>query len=294
MTAAIHIFVMLACLLAVVEVVVQGCTVEGGPIISLNKKSTSYIPICVILNDQTLFATQVKFDVLSRIVIKDSFKQVTTPDACLTTPMWFSRGCDWDAAGSYGLGIGYGAPTNFYVSVGGVSSLYRKRYAYLQGTSVAAVFPIVTLVIQVDGGKVTSVYWDDDCYFNEGGTQAFSTFNMLTCRFNAYDLSTNGGNVTFQRYLNPSRETTLGFDTSVTKSFCEAPAGSNQEQIPPGFCDLGIYVVWVGTSADSQQLTSAGQRFRRFRDYAMPNQYLMMLNSSGNSLPQTTIAPTTV
>jgi len=81
----------------------------------------------------------------------------------------------------------------------------------------------------------------------------------------------------------------------VTTPFCKKGLNPGQEVLPAGFCDLGIYVVWTGTSADGQQLASAGQRFKRFRAYAMANQYLTMLNSSGNSLSEAqsgTFAPT--
>jgi len=164
----------------VLPLLAVACFFEGGPTVSLNKKSISYVPICLILNDKTMFVTQVKFDVLTRVVIQDSFAQVTLPNACSTNSVWFSNGCGWDAAGTFGPGIGKGAPTNFYASVQGVNSLYRKRYVGLSGTTVNSVFPIVTLVIQVDGGTVKSVYWDDDCYFNEGKTQNPSGFSMFS------------------------------------------------------------------------------------------------------------------
>jgi len=38
--------------------------------------------------------------------------------------------------------------------------------------------------------------------------------------------------------------------------------------------------VWTGTSADSEQLGTAGIRFKQYRNYAMPNQYLMVSYTS--------------
>jgi len=284
----------------------SACIFESGPSIVLNKKSVSYVPICIVLNDQTVMVSQVKFDVLTRIVMQGSFSQVTAPNACSSNTRWFSKGCNWNSAGSYGDGLGNGAPTNFYASVQGISSIYRKRYAYISGTQISAVFPIVTLVIQVNNGKVTQVYWDDDCYFNEGFGASPSQYPMLNCKFNAYDLFTNSGNSTFQTYLNPkgTMSSTIGFDCTVTNPACttsvfggggsssgetSSPSSTPTQKnaLPAGFCDLGIYVVWVGTSADGQQLGSAGKRYKRFRQYAMANQYFTMLNSSGNSLPIT-------
>ena len=257
--------------------VTHACIYQNGPTVVLNKKSVTYVPICIIVGDKNLLVTQVKFDVLTRVVMKNSFAQVTAPDACANNKLWFgSEGCAWDASGTYGLGPGKGAPTNFYANVMGVPSMYRKRYAYISGQNISAVFPIVTLVIQVDGGVVKQVFWDDDCYFNEGGEPIPSTYTMLNCRFNAYDLATNSGNGTFQRFLNPSGTTvsTIGYDCSLTVNACRSGLSPDQKVLPAGFCDLAIYVVWTGTSADGQQLASAGQRFRRFRAYAMANQYL--------------------
>lgn len=250
------------------------CNFEQTAPVVLNKRSISYVPICLIFNDRRLLFTEVKFDVLTRIVVQGSFQAVTAPQACETNNFWFPQQCNWGPNGLYpGSGLGSGAPTNFYANVLGVPSIYKKRYASVSGTSnVNAVFPIVTLVIQVDGGKVVKVYWDDDCYFNENGAIGTSTFSMLNCRSNSFDLLSN--NVTQIRALNPGGITTSsnGFDSSLLAQSCRK--GLANQDLPNGFCDLGIYVVWQGTSADGQQLSSANQRFKRFRQYAMSNQYL--------------------
>jgi len=237
------------------------------------------------MNDASLLYTEVKFDVLTRVVLHNSFKRVTSPTACSDT-LFFPNGCP--ANGIYpGSGPGTGAPTNFYVNVMGRPAIYKKRYAQLsssQASTVSSVFPIVTLVVQVDGGKVTKVYWDDNCYFNEGKAAATTSFNMLNCRPNAYDLLSN--NQSSPQALNPSGTAPpfTGYDCSLTAPACRT--GLANQALPGGFCDLGIYIVWTGTSADGQQLTSAGQRFKRFRTYAMNNQYLTMLNFSGHALPE--------
>jgi hypothetical protein len=268
----------------------RACQFENTPPLALNKKSVTYVPICFIINDRSLIYTEVKFDVLTRVIFQNSFAQVTAPNACASNTFWFPQGCTWSQAGLYaGPGLGSGAPTNYYAKVLGLPSIYKKRYAGLSSTGVSSVFPIVTLVIEVDGGKVKKVYWDDDCYFNEGGSVAPTALINMNCRLNAYDLMSN--NVTSTRFLNPTGPLTspIGFDTALSVSSCKTNPGA--QPLPAGFCDLGIYVVWTGTSADGQQLASAGQRFKRFRDYAMSNQYYTVSSWQQLQFLQLTLLP---
>jgi len=280
-------------LLATLLDLTEACKVlfNGGPETALlTKRSPADVPICLILNDRYLFSSQVKFDTYTRLVIKGSFDAVTAPNACaVPDSIWFPAplSCAWNQ-GSYGPGLGLGAPTNFYVSVQGVTSNYRKRYAFLGNTpQVPGVFPLLTIVIQVSNGIVKQVYWDDNCYFNfdrDRGTTSGAT--SMDCQFNAFDipnLFTNTRNTTYRSFLNPTSKTSTGFDTLLTVDACKTniwrdPSSTSAEPpsnvaLPPGFCDLGIYVTWVGTSADGQQLGSASPRFKRMRDYAMLAQY---------------------
>ena len=261
----------------------------NGEIASLTKRAPSDVPICIILNDQYMFSSQVRFDVYSRVVLSGSYAAVTATQACSdATSIWFPTplGCSW-VDGSYGPGLGRGAPTNYYASVQGVTSNYRKKYASL-GTSpaVVGVFPIVTLVISVDNGIVTEVFWDDDCFFNYNrAAGSAGGAGSMDCLFNAVDIDnlfTNTRNQTYNRFLNPTSATTTGYDTLLSTEACTSniwkdpesqTSTASNEALPNGFCDLGIYVTWVGTSADGQQLGSAGPRFKRFRDYAMLSEY---------------------
>jgi hypothetical protein len=297
--------------LAMIVVIVQACKVslDGTPQTALlTKKSPSTVPICLVLNDQYLYSAQVSFDVFSRVVIVGSFDEVTLTQACSQGvppySYWFPLGCAWEE-GTYGDGIGKGAPTNFYVSVQGVSSNYRKQYAYLGDSSgttspnVGAVFPIVTLVISVNNGIVDQVYWDDNCYFNYVNEAGSTLSNSpMACEFNAYEIDNlyTFPNGTYQSFLNPTGTTTTGFDTFVTNAACttntwqdpSSPSPAPMAALPYGFCDLGIYVTWVGTSADGEQLSTANERFKRFRQYSMLSEYPTMINFNGHSLTPTT------
>lgn len=295
----LDVLVTLTIVLTVVSV--NACKVlqNGGPVDAvLTKKSPSEVPICLILNGRYLFSTQVKFDVYSRIVLPGSFEAVRATGACAQpNSIWFPLGCAW-TKGTYGEGIGLGAPTNYYVSVQGISSSYRKRYAYVSSTgppttaptnaaAVVGVFPITTLVISVRNGVVVEVFWDDNCFFNYNRKPGTSTgADQMVCSFNAYQIDnayTSLTNTTFNSWLNQKGSQFNGYDTYITNSAClvnnwKDPLSTSTtpvtpKSLPSGFCDLGVYITWVGTSADGQQLGSASPRYKRFRQYAMDAEY---------------------
>lgn len=272
---------------------------DGAQDAVLLKRSPSEVPICMILNDRFLFSTQVRFDTYTRIVLPGSFDAVTATGACsAANSVWFPLGCGW-RDGTYGDGVGLGAPTNFYVSVQGKTSSYRKRYAFVStngppataptsNPAIIGVFPIVTLVISVQNGVVQEVFWDDNCYFSYSRQAGTTTgAEQMTCALNAYQWDnkfTNLRNQTYNSLLNRNGGTT-GYDTYISNSACRSNNWRDPSSIgtsttpvtstplPEGFCDLGIYVTWVGTSGDGQQLGSASPRYKRFRDYAMLSQY---------------------
>lgn len=258
----------------------------------LSKLRPVNVPLCLVLNDRFLYSAQVPFDEFSRVTIKDSFAEVSASNACGINRRWFPLGCLVESDGTYGSGLGRGAPTNFYASVQGVNSVYRKRYANLGDTGrVTGVFPILTLVISVRGGVVENLYWDDDCYFNQDGATG-AVIGSMHCKANAYDLDSNIGNASYVNLLNPTRtSTTTGYDTMITPpEAClkniwqpDIKVEPSNEPLPVGFCDLGVYVTWTGTSAEGQRLESAGKRFRRPRTYAMAAQYPTMLNFQGHN-----------
>ena len=97
---------------------------------------------------------------------------------------------------------------------------------------------------------------------------------------NAYNLSTN------QPATVNNTDPNSGMDCAIVQPSCNTPAQFSKATIPPGFCDLGVYVVWTGTDAAGVEFSSAGRRFRRFRDYGMQTQLSAMQNWSplGNSI----------
>lgn len=261
---------------------------QSGQLVNtpLEKMTPTMVPICIILNDRSMFSGLVVFDVFSRVVLKGSFLAVVTPGACLTNRLWFPNMC----TPNNGPGVGNGPPTNYYVSVQGVSSSYRKRYAQMDpdsSTGVSAVIPITTLVVSVDNGVVKSVYWSDGCFFSK------TRLPGVDCAFNAYDYEFLLPEQQYAGFLNPdpNAKTSVGYDTLMSPSDCLALGQ------PSGFCDLGVYVVWTGTSADGKQLVSANPRFSRFRNsFAMGDQLPTMVNFNGHSFDQinatTTRSPT--
>lgn len=275
---------LLLLLFAVACSCVQACKyTQSGELMNtqLNKINPGLVPICLVINDRYQLTAEVIFDSFSRVVVRGSYEEVVINGACVNDNLWFPV----TSCSAYnGPGIGNGAPTNYYVSVQGVSSSYRKRYAQMDTSAqgrVAAVLPLTTAVVQVDNGVVKSVYWSDGCFFNENRAKA------TDCIFNAFDLTNQIDPEQYNQFLNPTGETTLGYDTSLTPQQC------TQQGNPPGFCDLGIYIVWTGTSLDGKQLVSANPRFSRFRDsFAMGNQFATMVNFNGHSFEKRNVTST--
>ena len=144
--------------------------------------------------------------------------------------------------------------TTFYVESMGVVATYKKTYISHCGGGI--VFPIITAVITADRGTVTDVYWDDGCYLcaDDGNTAESS----MGCMPNAYTLQGKATTVADG----------LGKDCGLTRDKCLTKSDT--------FCDLNLYVVWTGTDMNGNYFRSAGKRFSRFREYAMPSLFSAM------------------
>ena len=101
------------------------------------------------------------------------------------------------------------------------------------------------VVIKVDGGNITDIVWDNDC------------FNCLTS-----DTCYSNSNVTF---LN---------DTSIiaTDKNCKMNVCANT-QIASFQCDPKFYVTWFGTDKNGKQMKSSNLSMSRFRQYAVGSLY---------------------
>mmetsp|Transcript_14491 Transcript_14491/g.21367 ORF Transcript_14491/g.21367 Transcript_14491/m.21367 type:complete len:245 (-) Transcript_14491:396-1130(-) len=116
------------------------------------------------------------------------------------------------------------------------------------------IYPHLMAIVTVNEGVVTGIAWDDACIFCGG----------KVCAENSYNFS---GNLVFN-----NKEPSKG--CYVPKNQCDERGTEDKT------CDLQIYVVWTGTDANGNVLTSANSRFSAFPsnqlmkslwDFELPN-----------------------
>lgn len=143
-----------------------------------------------------------------------------------------------------------------------------------QGGAVADIttLPVYTMIVSMADGVVTDIGWDDGCFF---------------CAENGDDCVKSA--------LNATTSTLIDSDTFVgcrsTADTCYPPArplpnatagdggnstGNATLTLSP--CDLKVFVTWTGTDKNGQYLTSAGQRFSRYRAFGIATMYQSALN----------------
>ena len=248
---------------------------------------TTYV--CVIMNDRNVSVNTLVADTFTRLVFVGSFNATTQPynrlPACNNpaNSFWFPTGCP-NSGIAPTSGLGAQPATNYYISSMGINSNYKKAYVLQQAVGantqrgrIVSYFPITTAVIEVSMGTVTSIYWDDGCYFcpqNDGYAAEELDPSNQNCLNNAYVMGTNA----VARFNRTQRD--MGRDCALTTLACPSNSGS--------LCDLGIYVVWTGTDSGGHQFTSAGARFRRYRQYQMAPQLQAMKRFGGNDLTKST------
>ena len=137
------------------------------------------------------------------------------------------------------------------------------------------VYPFLTAIIDVNGGVVRGITWDDACVFC-GGTE---------CVENTYDY--NG---------TPQNQSSAGQNTRscfVSTEDCNALLSSNSSST---VCDLTLYTVWTGTDANGIALQSQSYRFSAFpaqelsdriTQLLVPDAAADIINGGGNNADTT-------
>ncbi|RYG52320.1 hypothetical protein EON67_01505 [archaeon] len=122
-----------------------------------------------------------------------------------------------------------------------------------QGDLDRRFYTTYTYIIQVDKGNITSVVMDTGCYL---------------CGADACGAASSTGHE----------------NCYVKTDACQSTA--NGENIVANSCDPKIFVVWTGTDADGEYLTSAGYRLSRFRRYgaSLPNAWAALRNGATNAV----------
>jgi len=200
-------------------VVVKGCLPDGVKNeIEIGKETY----VCAVINNQEVALFTPVADEYSRFVIPYSFVNASNCD-----PFYFPSGnCDAPCA-----------PSLLSVWSMGVQSGYQKSYAECPPDgSGSFYFPLQTVIISADMGRVTSVSWDDGCFAcNPNGND---------CHPNSFDAVT-GAPVTVEGG---------GFDCGIERSDCEKN----------GNCDLTVFVVWRGRDKNGNYFGSAVARISQF------------------------------
>ena len=235
-----------------VSVSVSACLLEGQD--NEGVKIGEPTNVCLVINGEKVSFIQPEADTFSRFSLQGSYNDMAS---CDETYYASSEVCPFDGsvAGCPSNPPASGFSTNFYVESMGVQTRYKKLMANPCSSGGVTLFPLLTVIVTVLEGKVVGVNWDDGCYMCDPGVDDGEN----PCILNAYNTTTN----------QPIPEETLdgaqitGKDCAVTQSFCDKSSDK-------GLCDMNVYVVWTGDDVDGRKFTSAGRRFERFRDYAMP------------------------
>lgn len=134
------------------------------------------------------------------------------------------------------------------------------------------VFPFLTAIIDVDGGIVKGIAWDNACVF----------CSKDRCLENTYDFD---GNLQSEEvlqgqskgcYLDETECNALQLAKSDT---CDKKGECKEEGCTcDSDCDIRIYVVWTGTDVDGNVFQSSSSRFSAFPAQRIQDRIL-------NSLP---------
>jgi hypothetical protein len=116
-------------------------------------------------------------------------------------------------------------------------SFLRRYYDYDNGR----IYPYLTAIIDVKGGEVIGITWDDACVF----------CGSDKCEENTVDF--NGVEATQKSSGQPTK------GCYITEEDCNVADAKNVTS-----CDLLVYVVWTGTDSDGKTFQSAANRFSNF------------------------------
>jgi hypothetical protein len=238
-------FVVFACFSTTVSYDEEGNVIPASKMVTIGT-STS---VCVVINDRYISVIEPLADEYSRLVFQNSFSEVMAcdpfwiipPNSCLPLSGTQSPSIQGQREASEGRITG--TQTTIYMESMGVKSNYKKLFASSQREFF---FPILTTIITVAQGVVTSVTWDDGCYFCADSTAQEqldpTTASQSGCKQNAFNMVNS---TTFTPKELAPLGSEGGMDCGLSQSDCLAQVDSATAPIPD-FCDLALYVVWSG------------------------------------------------
>lgn len=192
-----------------------------------------------------------------------NYSQPTTNDVNCTNT-WFQTQTLYATFDITVMGVSSDAPRVF-------KSIAVNPCLYGNGSEIFTV-PLYTVIVGMANGVVSSVTYDDGCFFcASNGADCVATAIDTTRHTYVNDSSSMINCRQAAAYCYPAATATVNDTGAATTNY----TGSSLPQSP---CDLKVFVVWTGTDADGQYLTSAGKRFSRFRQYGIASTYQSSLN----------------
>jgi hypothetical protein len=201
----------------------------------------------------------------------------------------------------------------FDVAVLGAFSAYPriyKRLAYSLNergdlSASIATFPLFTAIVTLTDGTPTAIAWDDGCLF--------CAENTPTCGLTALNANSSSPMVSdalrgcsqpmeacYSKDFNAAAGVVsaagLGNSSNATNVTASAlgAGGSNATNatLANSPCDLKVFVVWTGSDARGNYLTSVNKRFSRFRQFNIATAYQSALDvaSQGVDLANTAVS----
>jgi hypothetical protein len=190
------------------------------------------VPLCVFLSTSPprKMAFRVKVDASAELLLRDSL-QAATNNQTAPVNAWVTAS---QTSAAYPLDCADSA------DIKGRKHTASCPQAYVGSGSVA---PIVSLVITMKDGKITSFAWDNEC-------QNCPLSCMESPRtLDRTDFAPGGG--------------------SLTRSTCS----NNVADCSGNGCDLRVFVTWAGTDSGGRNAMSAGMRLSKFTGYSLGSIY---------------------
>ena len=177
----------------------------------------------------------------------------------------------------------------------GAASAYPRIYKKMTYTLSAATgkleanivtFPIFTAIITLNRGVVSSIAYDEGCFFCAENTPTCD-FTALHANFSQpiYDPQLKGCRREQAECYPPAFDAggLVGNGTSTAAAnatFLAPNATDGAPVLNASSCDLRVYVVWTGTDSRNNGLMSANKRFSRYRQFNVATAYQSALNAA--------------
>jgi len=190
------------------------------------------VPLCVFLSASPpqKMAFRVKVDASAELLLRGSRQIATNQSAPVN--VWVAAS---QASAAYPLDCADRA------DIDGRMHKASCPQVYFDSDSVA---PIVSLVVTMTEGRITSFAWDNECQ-NCGPLSCMESPRNL----NRTDFAPGGG--------------------SLSRGTC----GTSVADCRGDGCDLRVYVTWAGTDSSGRHAMSAGMRLSKFTGYTFGSLY---------------------